>query len=196
MPSLPSLRSPPHWTPTESPMSPTPPIVALPPLPTPPMAPYMLAAPEAATVAPWQSLWQYPYLYVTSPILSEPCLVPFKACPSPPPPYKLPPYGDAAGEYAEDNIRKVWELQNIPAPLQTGSDRPPPSSPSQVPPLHAHPRCLTEENPYTLGPRPQESNPATPPKNATELRRKTPNTPAKPWELFLRRSAPSQQLQD
>ncbi|KAG5730013.1 hypothetical protein E4T56_gene20198 [Termitomyces sp. T112] len=39
----------------------------------------------------------------------------------------------------------------------------------------------TENNPYTLGPRPRESNPAMPPTNAMELRRKTPNTPAKPW---------------
>ncbi|KAG5348937.1 hypothetical protein C0989_007087 [Termitomyces sp. Mn162] len=39
----------------------------------------------------------------------------------------------------------------------------------------------TEENPYTLGLRLRESNPAMPPTNATELCRKTPNTPAKPW---------------
>ncbi|KAG5726632.1 hypothetical protein E4T56_gene5551 [Termitomyces sp. T112] len=39
----------------------------------------------------------------------------------------------------------------------------------------------TGENPYTLGPRPQESNSTTPPKSATELSRKTPNTPAEPW---------------
>ncbi|KAG5722137.1 hypothetical protein E4T56_gene7029 [Termitomyces sp. T112] len=39
----------------------------------------------------------------------------------------------------------------------------------------------TEENPYTLGPRPRESNPATPPKNATELCRKTSNIPTEPW---------------
>ncbi|KAG5349783.1 hypothetical protein C0989_001888 [Termitomyces sp. Mn162] len=82
MPSPPLLRSPPHWTPAESPMSPTPPIVAMPPSPAPPTASCTLAALEAATV----TLWWSPH-----PIPSEPHPVSSKARPSPPPPYGLPP---------------------------------------------------------------------------------------------------------
>ncbi|KAH0581153.1 hypothetical protein H2248_012279 [Termitomyces sp. 'cryptogamus'] len=92
MPSPPPLGSPLHWTPAKSPMPLTPPIVALQPLPMPLMALYALPALEAATVALWWSPWQCPYLYMPSPIPSEPHPVFSKACPSPPPPYELPAY--------------------------------------------------------------------------------------------------------
>ncbi|KAG5334285.1 hypothetical protein C0989_003529, partial [Termitomyces sp. Mn162] len=89
-PSLPSLGSPLHWAPAEFPMSPTPPIIAPPPAPTPPMASCALATLEAATVTPWRSPQQYLYLYAPSPVPSKLRPVPSKTCPSPPPPYGLP----------------------------------------------------------------------------------------------------------
>ncbi|KAG5727076.1 hypothetical protein E4T56_gene20315 [Termitomyces sp. T112] len=84
-------------------------------------------------------------------------------------------------------------LQEDPAPPASHNRRSKPRPPRthvgdpEVHPLEPaqHTSLLqTGENPYTLGPRPWESNPATPPKSATELCRKTPNTPAEPWNSF------------
>ncbi|KAG5348807.1 hypothetical protein C0989_008019 [Termitomyces sp. Mn162] len=75
-------------------------------------------------------------------------------------------------------------------PASRTNKRPKPRPPrTHIEDLEVHPLepaehmspLQTEENPYTLGPRLQGSNPATLPTNTTELRRKTPNTPAKPW---------------
>ncbi|KAG5349035.1 hypothetical protein C0989_006462 [Termitomyces sp. Mn162] len=51
----------------------------------------------------------------------------------------------------------------------------------------------TKENPYAPGWKFRELNSITPPRNATELHRRTPTTPAKPREPSLRCPAPSQQ---
>ncbi|KAG5348821.1 hypothetical protein C0989_007939, partial [Termitomyces sp. Mn162] len=85
---------------------------------------------------------------------------------------------------------KAGPLEDPAPPTSHTNKRPKPQPPRthlkdpEVHPLepaqHTSP-LQTEENPYTLGPRPQESNPATLPTNATELCRKTTNTPAKPW---------------
>ncbi|KAG5331693.1 hypothetical protein C0989_007446, partial [Termitomyces sp. Mn162] len=78
-----------------------------------------------------------------------------------------------------------------PAPPASCTNKGPKPRPPQthIKDLEVHPLepaqhtspLQTEENPYTLSPRPRESNLATLPKNAMELRRKNPNTPAKPW---------------
>ncbi|KAG5726830.1 hypothetical protein E4T56_gene600 [Termitomyces sp. T112] len=89
-PSLPLLRSPPHQAPAESATLLTPPTAALPSLPMPSMALYVLAALEAVTIILWRPPWQCPYPYIPSPTPSKPHPAPFKTCPSPPPFYKLP----------------------------------------------------------------------------------------------------------